>query len=88
LIENPVYLLAGDVNNNGAITTADIVAARQVILGNADSFPNNTSWRFYYGDIETGEALETLSFNYNGGDAQVDWTGYKVGDVTGSAEPE
>lgn len=88
-IENPVYLLAADVNNNGAITTADLVATRQVILGNATSFPNNTSWRFYYGDIETGEILETINVLSNlNSDLQVDWTGYKVGDVNGSADPE
>lgn len=89
LIENPIYLLAADVNNNGAITTADLVAARQVILGNSNSFPNNTSWRFYHEDIETGEIFETFNFNYNGGDFdQINWTGYKVGDVNGNAEPE
>ena len=88
-IENPVYLLAADVNNNGVITTADIVAARQVILGNATSFPNNTSWRFYHGDIETGEILEQIVVPFNSNsDIEVDWTGYKVGDINGSAEPE
>ncbi len=88
-IENPVYLLAADVNNNGAITTADVVAARQVILGNATSFPNNTSWRFYYGDIATGEITETIVLNISSNsDTYVDFTGYKVGDVNGDAVPE
>lgn len=89
-ITNPVYLLAADVNGSGTITAADMVAIKQVILSVTDEFPNNNSWRFFTGDINGDFSLDSYSFTLNNGneDINIDWTGYKVGDVNGSAVPE
>lgn len=44
----PAQLMAADVNNNGAITVADFVEIRKLILGITDKFSNSPSWRFIF----------------------------------------
>ena len=73
-------LIAADIDNNGEVTTFDIVNLQKVILGISTNFPNNTSWRFL---------PETVNID----DLPVHWqsfqlTGIKVGDVNFSAVPE
>ncbi|MEM6964854.1 MAG: PKD domain-containing protein, partial [Bacteroidota bacterium] len=46
LLDSPYKMIAADANNSGTITALDLVAVQSVILGNATTFPNNTSWRF------------------------------------------
>ena len=46
-INNWASLIAGDVNKNGTVSTADIVELRRMILGKQILFINNTSWRFF-----------------------------------------
>ncbi|GJM30774.1 MAG: hypothetical protein DHS20C17_34090 [Cyclobacteriaceae bacterium] len=45
-LESSYKMIAADVNNNGAVTTLDIIELRKLILGDIDEFTNNTSWRF------------------------------------------
>ncbi len=45
-LDTPYKLIAADVNNDGKITTFDIVQTRQLILYIVTDFPTNTSWRF------------------------------------------
>ena len=72
-------LLAADVNDSGTITTFDIVNMRKVILNVLNDFPGSNSWRF---------DPSVLSINDLGGDLpDQDFMGYKVGDVTGNANP-
>jgi len=58
---------------------------RLIILNLADSFPNNNSWRFFTGDINGDYIEDSLIINSNNNNASinVNWTGYKVGDVMG-----
>jgi hypothetical protein len=46
LLNNPYRLIAADANNSKSITTLDLIVIRRLILGLADAFPNNASWRF------------------------------------------
>lgn len=70
--------IAADVNRSGAVTTFDLVQIRQLILGINDSFSNAPSWVFDPAEVNLTSLTElgTLSF-----------TGIKIGDLNGSADP-
>jgi hypothetical protein len=95
LLGSPYKLIAADVNKTGAITTADLVAMRKLILHIADEFPGNSSWRFVAKDfIFTGPENPFPAFPevQNVNDVSPDLTGVdfvavKIGDVNGSADP-
>jgi hypothetical protein len=57
---NMYQIIAGDVNNNGAVTTADIVELRKMILGIQKDFSKNTSWRF----VEEGKKFDPTTTNW------------------------
>lgn len=44
--EDPMDLLAADVDFSGVIDVMDIIYARDVILGRLSNFPNGSAWRF------------------------------------------
>ncbi len=55
LDNQPFSLIGADVNNNGFVTTFDIVEIRKLILGIYNKFPNVGAWRFiprYYLDSD------------------------------------
>lgn len=92
-LNSPYKIIAADVNNSGTVTTSDMIALRKIILGQADGFPNNTSWRFIPSDYIfpsttnpwVEEFPESLSFNDVEEDMEEgDFIGIKVGDVNGS----
>ena len=86
---DPYQLLAADANNNGSISASDLVQMKRVLLGVADGFANNTSWRFFdasqvlngLGDTPT----EIVSFQLNEDFTNLDFVGIKIGDVNGNA---
>ncbi|MEO0727358.1 MAG: T9SS type A sorting domain-containing protein [Bacteroidota bacterium] len=95
LMENPYQLIAADVDNSGDITANDFELLRQLILGNIDAFPNNTSWRFVVADyvfpVPTNPWLqswpETITLaNLLEDVLDADFVGVKIGDLDGSAE--
>ncbi|MBL7797429.1 MAG: hypothetical protein JNJ90_13115 [Saprospiraceae bacterium] len=43
---NPFQMVAADVNNNGGISSSDIIAIRMLILGLIQQFPSGMSWRY------------------------------------------
>lgn len=45
-IANPYKLMAADANNDKKVTTSDILALRNLILGNTLKLDNSDSWRF------------------------------------------
>ena len=91
-------MLAADVNNSGNITTLDLISLRRVVLGVEQEFPNNTSWRFLdenfdfpYPDNPWRTLIpEAVSINnLNAIEAgNVDFVGYKVGDVNNTASTQ
>ncbi len=93
-LTDPYNLIAGDVNNSGAITTFDVVELRKLILGILQDFPNNNSWRFVKTDYvfpnpntpSDPPFPEVLHVNNLSADiADADFVGVKIGDVNASA---
>ena len=91
--DSPYQFIAADVNKSNSISAADLVAIRKVILGTANTFPNNNgSWRFidanynFLDDNPLDEAFpETLTINLSK-DTDFNFVGVKVGDVNGTAD--
>ena len=91
-LTNPYLELAADINNDKKVTASDLVELRKVILGQTNSFKNNTSWKFIL-NSENNTSLspwqmeekafflakeEKLFIN--------DFTGIKIGDVSNDAK--
>jgi len=79
-------ILAGDINNNGDITTLDLVLLEKALLGEYDMY---ASWVFIHGeyDFQVGE----MPTNFNqyitiGDDSNYDFRGIKIGDLDLSYE--
>ena len=87
--------IAADANNSQTITTFDIVALQNLILHNITMLPNGTpSWRFVPEDHVFNDPFNPWPFpanismnNLSGDYLTADFTGIKVGDVTGNADP-
>ena len=73
--------IAADVNNNGTISTADLVELRKMILGINTNFSNNTSWKFLTANMTEKAIIADLQ-----ADATINFTAVKIGDVNGSAD--
>ncbi|MCB0704813.1 MAG: hypothetical protein KDC34_05860 [Saprospiraceae bacterium] len=94
-LNSPYKLIAADVNNSGSITTLDILAIQQLILGLNSGFSDNTSWRFIdaayefpFPDNPWFEPFpEGVLVVGSGSTFFVDFTGVKIGDVNNSAIP-
>ncbi|HFA50819.1 MAG TPA: HYR domain-containing protein [Bacteroidetes bacterium] len=93
-LDSPYKLIAGDVNNSGAVTTSDIVELRKLILQISTEFSNNTSWRFVDKDYVFPNPQNPFEpafpefYNINDLDADdmgVDFVAVKIGDVNGTA---
>ena len=94
LLDNPYKVLSADVNNDGYVSTIDMVDMRKLILFIQDEFTFNKSWRFVDEDITFVDpnnpfdvALDESSVNYLPGDTEVNFIGLKIGDVSGNANP-
>lgn len=96
-LDSPYQRIAADINNDGYITTFDIIQARQMILYVITDFPNNTSWRFVAADYIFPNPLNPweepfpelhqiapLVAPIEG----MNFIGVKVGDVSGNASME
>lgn len=93
ILDSPYKLIAADVNNNGTISTIDIVALRKVILGLTEKFPNNESWRFVPLDYEFSNPTNPFQDDFPDyirygplqlSDLQSDFYAIKIGDVNNS----
>ncbi|PHN03566.1 T9SS type A sorting domain-containing protein [Flavilitoribacter nigricans] len=96
-LDSPYKLIAADVNNSGNISALDLIEFRRVLLGEADRFTNNTSWRFVDRKYTFPDALNPWSEPFpesvvidelvtciNG----LDFAAIKIGDLDGSARFE
>jgi hypothetical protein len=79
-ISDKFATIAADVNNNGKVTTSDVVELRKMILGINNNFSNNKSWRFFDANMN-----EEVKINAISADALVNFTAVKVGDINGNA---
>ena len=88
--DSPYEMVAADVNNDGRISSIDLVVLSKAILGLSDHFENNTSWRF----VDEAQKLniyahpstviqEFINFDMTEEENRGDFVGVKVGDVSG-----
>jgi hypothetical protein len=73
-LDEPWQLIAADANQNGVITTLDIILLRALILHIITELPNGNSWAFL-----------PSSFVYDGVMPDFEFLGVKIGDVNGTA---
>ncbi len=78
---NFYQLLAADVNNDGKITTFDVVQSRQLQLYIIDDFPSQESWRFFQDDLNS----TSINISTNNNIHTYDYTALKTGDVSGNS---
>lgn len=78
-LDDPLKILAADANNDGKITTLDMIEIRKIILHINDSFSKSTSWRF----TPSNRKIEINNLNNI---QNIDFTGVKIGDVNNSAD--
>ncbi len=71
---------AADVNGNGAISVADLITMRKLILGKIPTLPVDEQWRFYNVDQQPRSRLQRPRY-----EDQLNFNGLKIGDVNGDA---
>ncbi len=94
-LDSPYKMIAADVNRSGAVTTMDIVQLQEVILLLDTVFPNNQSWRFVESHYTfpnpvnplAGTIPDAFLLSNPDTDNQIQFTGVKIGDVDGTADP-
>ncbi len=97
LLNSPYKIIAADANNDGNVTTLDIVALRKLILFIDTELANNTSWRFVDANYAFNdptqpldevfpESIEVTEITENNG--LQNFVGLKIGDVNGNANPD
>ncbi len=93
-IQEYAFTLAGDVNNNGFISTMDALQLRQLILGLISELQSNNSWRFVDYNL-LNEVLADPNVNVNLGEliyfkqqlqGELKLLGVKVGNLNGICE--
>lgn len=96
LLDSPYKLLAADLNQSGTLTTFDLVEMLQLILQVIPEFSTTESWGFVPASLTftdpTNPWLDpisnTIHINTLNGPTQMDFIGYKMGDVNYSALPD
>jgi len=90
----PHQYISADMNDDGEISTLDLVVLQGLILGNTDTLAGNKSWRFIPEDFDFDNPNNPLNEdrpedkNYPGINANLleeDWVAVKTGDVSGDA---
>ncbi|MGA1582848.1 MAG: HYR domain-containing protein [Saprospiraceae bacterium] len=94
--DSPYQYIAADANNDGKVTTFDVLELRRLILQVSTELPNNQSWRFIDADWVfpnpknpfTPPFPEVIDINALSVDELgSDFIGVKIGDVDLSATP-
>lgn len=90
IIEDPYKMIAADVNEDGNITTLDIIILRQLILASIAELPSGKSWRFFdvnqtfdnpFNPFDTPFLEEIQIENFSSEQEPINFIGVKVGDV-------
>lgn len=93
-ITDPFLLMAGDMNNDGKVTSSDIATGRSLILGKTNTFANhswmtiNTAYQFQDATKPASEAGQACIKSVNVGITDVTVDGMKalkIGDINKSA---
>ena len=91
LLDSPYKVIAADINNDGKVSSIDLVELRKLILDIISELPNNNSWRFADANQSFTDVLnpfpvkENIDINFLIKDTQNDFISIKVGDVNGNA---
>jgi len=93
-IQSSYKILAGDVNQSGAVSTQDIVYLAALILAQRTNFPNDAVWRFIPANYTfpnpanpfTGNIPATSTLNNLNADTTINFVGVKLGDINGNAD--
>lgn len=89
---SPYQYIAGDIDKNGKVTSADVVHLRKTILGLSNTFPQDNSWRFIDKNFTFTDPQNPFSTplpeSKSGilGTANNDFIGIKVGDINGNVK--
>jgi hypothetical protein len=96
-LDSPWKIIAADANQDGKVTTADIITLRKLILGITTELPNGKSWRFLPYDYTFPNPLNPFQPAFperiespNTADPAPSYfafKGVKIGDVDFSADP-
>jgi len=85
-------IIAGDVSDDGRISSIDLVQLRGVILGRFESFPTNESWRFLNPEQSWADPLvpfpyveEVVIEELTSEMTNQNFIAVKIGDVSGNA---
>ncbi len=93
-LANPYRIIAADANHDGLLNQADLDAMNNLIVGSANTFPNNKAWRFVPSNFvfpNPAQPLSTLFPEKISTTCPVpsglnkNFTAIKTGDVDGSA---
>jgi HYR domain-containing protein/cohesin domain-containing protein len=93
-LQSPYKLIAGDINNNAALSVSDVVDMRKVILYILPEFPNNAAWRFVDGTYVFPDPNDPFNPSYpevnninnlTSTGAEPDFVAVKIGDLNSSA---
>ncbi|TVR81461.1 MAG: HYR domain-containing protein [Saprospirales bacterium] len=94
LFDSPYKIIAADANDDGLVSTFDLVLLQILIIGNSDSLAGNTSWRFIPAEFEFADPGNPLAEFFpefkeypplSQDWEEEDWVAIKVGDVSGDA---
>ncbi len=91
-ISNVYNLRAGDINRDAELNVGDLLVTRRVILESANSFGAVQSWQFLPSvvSLTTETALQplptVLDISFTGAVSNLNFIGFKTGDVNGSAD--
>lgn len=86
----PEQWIAADINNDGFVTSGDVVWLRKLILGKVNQVPNNNSWRFVHDSYVFKDLNNPLSDSFAEQftnpkiteATQINFKAIKIGDVT------
>ena len=96
-LDSPYKIIAADANQDGKVTSFDVVVLRKLILGITNELPNGKSWRFVPADYAFPNPANPFQPAFperievpNTADPAPNFfkfTGVKIGDVNYSADP-
>ena len=97
LLDSPWKIIAADANQDGKVTTLDIITLRKLILGITTELPNGKSWRFAPKNYVFPNPLNPFQpplperievpNTADPAPSNFQFTGVKIGDVDFSADP-
>ena len=90
--DDPLRIIAADINSDGRVSAIDLVDLRRLILGTIDRFPNNSSWRFIAANQTFLDPLNPFLFtevisirDFDGLERSQNFMAVKVGDINTNA---